>query len=244
MLRACGFGLWPRGSCYTLTAWLHPRSLHFALTAQTLPSRAVAACWQRGGGGGGKHRISSVMVVGMAKAAAATAVLPPCAAAVALKTPTATVIAGAQTTINNQLKAATAMATKIAAMITKTMTMEMKAKAVAAGARQQHGGGRQLGGGVSSLSRAQHWRQQPAWRWRRQVRRGFHCHYSLCLQYWCSSLTKIMGTMKSMPRRGGGECPWHEQSFHRGGIPMRRRSSYVQSPGTGRHGAQVYCFYR
>ena len=46
----------------------------------------------------------SVTVLGMAAAAAATAVLPPRAAAVAMKTPAATAMAGAHTTINNQLK--------------------------------------------------------------------------------------------------------------------------------------------
>ena len=40
----------------------------------------------------------------MAVAAAATAVLPPRAAALAMKTPAATAMVGAQTKINNQLK--------------------------------------------------------------------------------------------------------------------------------------------
>jgi hypothetical protein len=44
----------------------------------------------------------------MAAAAVATTMLPPRATAVAMKTPTATAMAGAQTTINHQLKAATA----------------------------------------------------------------------------------------------------------------------------------------
>jgi hypothetical protein len=59
--------------------------------------------------------------------AAAAAVLPPRAAAVAMKTPAVTVRAGAQTTINNQLNASTATATKTATM----MTMETKATAAA-----------------------------------------------------------------------------------------------------------------
>ena len=54
--------------------------------------------------------------------AAAVAVLPPCTAAVAMKTPEATAMVGAQTTINNQLKALTATTTEMAS----TMTMEAK----------------------------------------------------------------------------------------------------------------------
>jgi hypothetical protein len=46
-----------------------------------------------------------------AVATAATAVLPRRAAVVAIKTPAAKAMAGAQTTINNQLKAAAATAT-------------------------------------------------------------------------------------------------------------------------------------
>jgi len=46
----------------------------------------------------------------MAAVAAATDVLPPRAAKVAMKSPAVTVMAGAQTTINNQLKSATATA--------------------------------------------------------------------------------------------------------------------------------------
>jgi hypothetical protein len=52
--------------------------------------------------------------------AAAAAILPLCAAAVAMKTPAVTAIAGAQTTIDNQLNASTAMAMEM----TTTMTME------------------------------------------------------------------------------------------------------------------------
>ncbi len=51
--------------------------------------------------------------------AAAAAVLPPRAAAVAMKTPAVTAMAGEQTTINNQLNASTATATETAT----TMTM-------------------------------------------------------------------------------------------------------------------------
>ena len=53
----------------------------------------------------------SAMLASMAAAAAATAVLPPCATLVVIKTPVATAMAGAQTTINNQLKAAMATVT-------------------------------------------------------------------------------------------------------------------------------------
>ena len=87
--------------------------------------------------------------------AAAAAVLRPRAAAVAMKTPAVTAMAGAQTTINNQLNASTATAT----MTATTMTMETTAT-VAAEARWQHiGGGGQLGGGGGSLARAQGWRR-------------------------------------------------------------------------------------
>ncbi len=80
------------------------------------------------------------------------AVLPPRAATVATKTPTATVMAGAQTTINNQLKAATATATAMAMMTATTMRMKTKATvaAAAAVARQQCGGG---GGGSAATAR-------------------------------------------------------------------------------------------
>jgi hypothetical protein len=52
----------------------------------------------------------------MAAAAAATAVLRPHVPAVVTKTPTGTAMAGKQTTINNQLKAAAATATETATM--------------------------------------------------------------------------------------------------------------------------------
>jgi len=78
-------------------------------------------------------------------AAAATAMLPPRAAAVAMKTPAVTAIVGAQTTINNQLKSG--MATETATMTVTAMRMETKATSVAAAAeaRRQRGGGGQLG---------------------------------------------------------------------------------------------------
>jgi hypothetical protein len=76
-------------------------------------------CWQRGGSGAG----STPAVAGLAPAAevwwhrsissgsrAAGAALPPRAVTVATKTPAATAMAGALPTINNQLKAAAAMA--------------------------------------------------------------------------------------------------------------------------------------
>ncbi len=98
----------------------------------------------------------------MAAAAAATAVLPPRAATVATKTPVATAMAGEQTTINNQPKAAASTATETATMTATTMTMETKATAVAAvaEARRQHRGNDQLGSGGGSLPRAQHWRRR------------------------------------------------------------------------------------
>jgi len=68
----------------------------------------------------------------MAVAAAATAVLPPRAAAVVMKTPAATAMVGAQITINNQLKSATA--TETATMTATTMRMETKATEVVAAA--------------------------------------------------------------------------------------------------------------
>ncbi len=60
---------------------------------------AVAACRQRSGDG--EQRIGSATASGMA---AEAAILPPRAAAVAMKTPAVTAMAEAQTTINNQLK--------------------------------------------------------------------------------------------------------------------------------------------
>jgi hypothetical protein len=56
----------------------------------------------------------------MDEAAAATAVLPPRAAAVVMKTLAVTTMVGAQTTINNQIKAATEMATEMAKMTATT----------------------------------------------------------------------------------------------------------------------------
>ena len=87
--------------------------------------------------------------------AASATVLPPRAAAVAMKTPVVAAMAGAKTTINNQLKALTATATETA----MTMTMETKATAAAEAWWQHLGGGSQLGSGGGSLARAQHWRQ-------------------------------------------------------------------------------------
>ncbi len=88
--------------------------------------------------------------------AAAATVLPPCTAAVAMKTPAVTSMAGAHTAINNQLNASMATATESGT----TMTMETKAT-VAAEARRQHlGGGGQLGGGGGSLARARGYRRR------------------------------------------------------------------------------------
>ena len=65
---------------------------------------AMAACQQRGSGGGSGQRVSSATVAGMAVAATATTMLSPRAATVAMKTLAATATAGAQATINNELK--------------------------------------------------------------------------------------------------------------------------------------------
>ncbi len=89
-------------------------------------------CWQRGGSGGGGGG-STPAAAGLAAAAAVCqhhgvsggrkatrAVLLPRVATVATKTLAATAIAGAQTAINNKLKAAEATATKMAmAMLIK-----------------------------------------------------------------------------------------------------------------------------
>jgi hypothetical protein len=61
----------------------------------------------------------------MSLAATAANKLPPRATAVATKTPAAIVMAGAQTTINNQLKLAAAMATETA-MMTATRKNEKR----------------------------------------------------------------------------------------------------------------------
>ncbi len=66
----------------------------------------------------------------MAGAAAAAAVLPPHVSAVAMKT-AVTAMAGAQTTINNQLKAATETATETTTMTGTMMTMETKVTTMA-----------------------------------------------------------------------------------------------------------------
>ncbi len=89
---------------------------------------AAAACWQRGGGGG--QRVGSATAAGMA-AAVTTTVLPPRATAVAMKTPTATAMAGAQITINNQLNAVMATAKETVTMTGMMMTIETKATAAA-----------------------------------------------------------------------------------------------------------------
>ncbi len=65
-------------------------------------------------------------------------------------------MAGAQTTINNQLNALTAMATEMAT----TMKMETNATAMVEERRQHLGGGSQLGGGGGSLARARGWWQR------------------------------------------------------------------------------------
>ena len=81
--------------------------------------------------------------------------LPQHATAVVVKTPAATVMAGAQTTINNQLKAATTMATEMAMMKAMTMIMEMKAM-----------GGESV---EAAQRRKPAWQLRSAWRVRRQL---------------------------------------------------------------------------
>ncbi len=93
-------------------------------------ARQQRSAWQRGNSTAAawRHR-------GMATAAVTTAVLPPRAAAVAMKTPAATAMVGAQT-INNQLKTAMVTATEMVAMAATTVMMETKEKAVAGEARR------------------------------------------------------------------------------------------------------------
>jgi hypothetical protein len=87
-------------------------------------------CWQRGSGGNG----SMTAAAGLTAAAevwrhhsvsggsrVAGAALPPHAATVATKTPAATAMAGALPTINNQLKAAAAMAMETMTTMTHKM---------------------------------------------------------------------------------------------------------------------------
>jgi hypothetical protein len=71
------------------------------------------------------------MEVGMAAAAATTVVLPLHSTVVATKTPATTAMVGAQSTTNNQLKVAEAMATETGTMTVTTMTMKTKAKGAA-----------------------------------------------------------------------------------------------------------------
>ena len=143
-----------------MAAWRHQWQHHCKNHGDSAVTATVAACWQRGGGGGGQ-RIGSALAAGMAVAAATIAVLPPSAAVAAIKTLAETAMVGAQTTINKQLKSATAMET--AMMTVRMMKIETKATAAATEARLQRGGGN------GSLARARHWQRWPAWRWRRQL---------------------------------------------------------------------------
>ncbi len=74
---------------------VHARFIGSAAAASSLAARRGRSAWQRG--------CTARRHWGMAAPAATNAVLPPRAAAVAMKTSAATAIAGAQT-INNQLK--------------------------------------------------------------------------------------------------------------------------------------------
>ncbi len=91
----------------------------------------------------------------MAEAAAATAVLPPRAATVVMKTLAVTAMVGAQTTINNQIKEAMETATEMAKMTATT--------------NKGNGGGNSCGGGSGGGSAAAARGQQPAWRKWRQL---------------------------------------------------------------------------
>ena len=73
---------------------------------------AAAAHRQRSGSSSSGQCIGSNTAEGMAGATVATAVLPPRADAVEMKTPAATAMAGAQKIINNRLKSVTATATE------------------------------------------------------------------------------------------------------------------------------------
>jgi hypothetical protein len=95
--------------------------------------RRWAAWWKLGGSGSNGR-----------SAVASTIKLPPCIVAVAMMTPAATAVAGAQITINNQLKAGEATTRETTMTIETTMMMKVKATAVAAAARQH---GKQLCGG-------------------------------------------------------------------------------------------------
>ncbi len=70
----------------------------------------------------------------MVAAAATTAMLPPRAATVAMKTPAVTVLGGAQATINNQLQVVATRVTETVTVTATTMRMKTKAKAKAAAA--------------------------------------------------------------------------------------------------------------
>ncbi len=94
--------------------------------------------WQLGGGSGSlamaawQWQLDSGSLGVAALTIATTTVLLPHAAVVATKTPAATVMTGAMTTMNNQLKAAAAAATETATMTVTTTTIKAKAKAAAA----------------------------------------------------------------------------------------------------------------
>ena len=88
-------------------------------------SRAAVAGSAAAAAGSAAMAAGSVAAAQIWRTSAATAVLPTCAAAVAIKTPATTAMAGAQTTINNQLKAATATATETT-MMTATTTVPIR----------------------------------------------------------------------------------------------------------------------
>ena len=103
--------------------------------------------WWLAGSTGGGQCVGSAMPAGMAATVANIPVLPPPALAVAMKT-AVMAIAGVRTTINNQLKAVTAMVTKTTTMTGTTMTMETKVTTVASGSGSSgSSGSRNRGGG-------------------------------------------------------------------------------------------------
>jgi hypothetical protein len=96
------------------------------------------------------------MVAGIAAAATATTVLQPRAAKVATKTLAVTAMAGKQTTINNQLKAAAAIATEMATMTATTMTKSTKAPGAARWWRRRRAAHRQRDGNKNGRGSCRH----------------------------------------------------------------------------------------
>jgi hypothetical protein len=100
---------------------------------------------------------------------------------VGTKTPAAKAMAGALTTINNQLKAAAEMVTKTSTMTAMMTTIKTKAMAAVAAAWRKLGRRRSIGGGRSAVAAAavqQHGGSSSnlvAAQWRRQQQCGRQC---------------------------------------------------------------------